>query len=1218
MNDLRKNNVRLFLIASVFILIAVCGGYFSLHPNGEIPVDRIRKDFSDAQKVMIKTMNETALFVDETTDDESYIHYFTQLEKQYAKNQMFFYLFQKNQLKNWSSNELNITPDLLKIPDNAVIEFDRNILQIFKKKTKKGFLLGVLVIHRDFYVHNKYLQGKNNLGIPQDINIVLATKPSKHTVRNLDGKPAFLLVNPLKIVENPVLEHLFFLIFTIGFWLLLTALFRLKNKVWILFLFGGIWLVRILLLIGKYPESLYSLALFQPFTYSFNSWMFSLGDTVINVILIYFSVLLLNRFLAGRVFSKKFLLPVNILFLSVAFELVFMFLKSLIFDSNLNFLFFSLTSVNANQFFALITILILLFALYHLADTIISYFFVATDKVLFFSSVFSGGAGLFLYQIFRCSHCWVTGILIGVSFIFFLWILYFLKNKKPSFSFLILNIGLISLLLTLLFFFFSEKKADATKKLLIVKLANDRDFIAESLLPELGKKIHTDTVLSGMLFDSKISYDQINAYLNKKYFQGFWNNFDFQVTACNPVDSLNVLENSEVVNCFGFFDNLKKNNGIQLSDTNFYFLDNNNGRNSYLGVLPFYREGKYIRLFLEIDSKLISVKLGYPELLINGKIENAENRSVSFYAKYKNGKLIAQLGDFPYPIVDKNYRKTLGSHQFVFMVVKSYKHLIYRKDKQTVIVLTSQRNSFWGFLMEFSYLFLFGVIAGLIIKIFDKKNFNEWFKSLNFERRIQLTIFGTLFSFFLIVGMLTSFFIYYQLQEKFQEEMSERIESVRVELTHKIASFPKLSADETGYLNSLLTKFSTVFLTDIHLFLPDGKLVGTSRPQIFDKNIEGEMMDVTALQALRIRKLSKFVHTERVGKLKFLSAYIPFFNNQNKLIAYLNLPYFTRQSEITRQLSQIVVTIINVFIFLILISFLAVVVVAEQLTKPLAVIREHFRQLQFGGKNKTIAYARRDEIGDLISEYNRMVEELEKSAELLAQSERESAWREMAKQVAHEIKNPLTPMKLSVQHLQKTWKSHTDNLDKFINHTADNLIEQIDALTVIANEFSHFAKMPQAKKEVFNPSEKLEKIVELFKDNPSYSLTLETDKIACGVDIEMDKEHFMIVFNNLIKNAVQSIPPTKKGKILVKTSINKNQFLVIVSDNGIGIPEDIQNHIFLPNFTTKTSGMGIGLSIVKTIMNNAGGEIRFESTQREGTRFYLSFPVKNGGTIKQY
>ncbi|RKX17209.1 MAG: sensor histidine kinase, partial [Candidatus Zixiibacteriota bacterium] len=472
------------------------------------------------------------------------------------------------------------------------------------------------------------------------------------------------------------------------------------------------------------------------------------------------------------------------------------------------------------------------------------------------------------------------------------------------------------------------------------------------------------------------------------------------------------------------------------------------------------------------------------------------------------------------------------------------------------------------------------------------------------------TIFGTLFSFFVIVGMLTALFIYNQLQEKFQEEMSERIESVRVELTHKIASFPELTLADEGYLNPLLTKFSSVFLTDIHLFSPDGRLVGTSRPQIFSKNIEGEMMDITAFQALKIQKLSKFVHTEQIGKLKFLSAYIPFFNDRNQLIAYLNLPYFTRQSEITQQLSQIVITIINVFIFLILISFLAVVVIAEQLTKPLAVIREHIQQLQFGEKNKPISYSRRDEIGDLITEYNRMVGELKKSAEMLAQSERESAWRDMAKQVAHEIKNPLTPMKLSVQHLQKTWESHTGNLDEFINHTTENLIEQIDALTVIANEFSHFAKMPQAKKELFNPAEKLEKVVQLFKDNPNYDLTLITNDATKNIQIEMDKEQFTIVFNNLIKNAIQAIPLTKRGKILVKTKVRGNSFSVEISDNGIGISEEIQSHIFLPNFTTKTSGMGIGLSIVKTIMNNAGGEIRFESKQGKGTRFYLEFPVK--------
>lgn len=1177
-----------------------------MHPTENIPVAKIKKNFTNAQKTMIKTMSDIALLDNDSTNEETYIHYFDQLNKQ--QGQSFFYRFQENRLRNWSSNALNISPDLLKIPDGAVIEYDHNILQIFKKKTKHSYLLGILVIRRDYYVHNKYLYGQNNLGIPENVTIDLTTGTSGKSISNLSGQPVFSLVKNKNFTEKTALENLFFFLFLIGFFLLLTAILRFKNKLLILAILGGIWLLRLLSLGNGFPEGLYRLALFQPFTYSFNSWMFSLGDTLINVILILFSFLLLKRFLPEKFSFPKFVLPANILLLAIAFELVFMFLKSLIFDSNLNFLFFSLTAVNANQFFALLAILILLIAFYHLSRFLLGNL-TSVNKIIYFLSGFFGGSGLFIYQILRCSHCWITGMVIGIGFVLFLWTLYFLRNKKPTFSFLILSIGLIALSLSTLFFFFSEKKDDATKRLLVVKLANDRDFIAESLLPELGKDIRSDSLVSDLLFNPKMSLEKCDEYLTKKYFQGFWNNFDFQVTICDAYDSLNILENSEVVNCFSFFDELKRTNTIQLSDTNFYFLDNNNGRNSYLGILPFYRNGKLIRLFLEIDSKLISVKLGYPKLLINGKNKPLESRSKFFYAKYKNGRLIAQLGDFAYPIIVKNYLKALGKNQFAFLKTGKFKHLIYQKDSQTVIVLTSPRNSFWEFVIEFSYLFLFGVVMGILITISGKKDFNEWFKSLNFKRRIQLTILGTLFIFFVIVGTLTAFFIYYQLQEKFQEEMSERIESVRVELTHKIASFPKLTVSDENYLNPLLTKFSTVFLTDIHLFSPEGKLVGTSRPQIFNKDIEGEMMDVAALQALKIEKVSKFVHTEKIGKLQFLSAYIPFFNDRNQLIAYLNLPYFTRQSEITQQLSQIVITIINVFIFLILISFLAVVVIAEQLTKPLAVIREHIQQLQFGGKNKPISYSRRDEIGDLITEYNRMVDELEKNAEILAQSERESAWRDMAKQVAHEIKNPLTPMKLSVQHLQKTWKSHTENLDDFINHTTENLIEQIDNLTVIANEFSHFAKMPQAKRELFKPAEKLKKVIQLFKDNPNYELTFTMDKTTENIQIEMDKEQFTIVFNNLIKNAVQSIPPSLNGKISVVAKIKNDWFLVEVSDNGIGIPAENQSKIFTPNFTTKTSGMGIGLSIVKTIMDNVGGEISFDSEQGKGTRFYLRFPV---------
>ncbi|HET6226248.1 MAG TPA: ATP-binding protein, partial [Bacteroidia bacterium] len=228
--------------------------------------------------------------------------------------------------------------------------------------------------------------------------------------------------------------------------------------------------------------------------------------------------------------------------------------------------------------------------------------------------------------------------------------------------------------------------------------------------------------------------------------------------------------------------------------------------------------------------------------------------------------------------------------------------------------------------------------------------------------------------------------------------------------------------------------------------------------------------------------------------------------------------------------------------------------------------------------------------------------------ELLAKSERESAWREMAKQVAHEIKNPLTPMKLSLQHLQRTWKDHAPDMDKKMEQVTKTIIDQIDTLSSIATEFSNFAKMPKANYEQVNLQQTLLTTLALFRDLENIELEFKSE-FHGEAWVWADREQLLRVFNNLLKNAVQAIPEGKKGQIQVILKSQNNHFLVIVADNGVGINESVIHKIFTPNFTTKNTGMGLGLAMVKNIIENTGGHIWFETKVNVGTTFFVSLPV---------
>jgi len=262
-----------------------------------------------------------------------------------------------------------------------------------------------------------------------------------------------------------------------------------------------------------------------------------------------------------------------------------------------------------------------------------------------------------------------------------------------------------------------------------------------------------------------------------------------------------------------------------------------------------------------------------------------------------------------------------------------------------------------------------------------------------------------------------------------------------------------------------------------------------------------------------------------------------------------------------------------------------------------------------GKKSEHLSYNSKDEIGELVKQYNLMVDEIEDSANKLANSEREYAWREMAKQIAHEIKNPLTPMKLNVQQLLKSWKDKAPGFDTRIENFTNNQIEYIDNLSTIATAFSSFAKMPGSNPAEVNLIDQLNTTLQLFKDTDNVVFNVKWP-YESKIIVQADKEHLNGVFSNLFKNGIQAIPSDREGLINVDLEVRGNRVVVSISDNGTGIPEELHNKMFTPNFTTKSSGMGLGLSIVRKYLESAGGTIWFESLSGTGTTFFVELPLK--------
>jgi nitrogen fixation/metabolism regulation signal transduction histidine kinase len=437
--------------------------------------------------------------------------------------------------------------------------------------------------------------------------------------------------------------------------------------------------------------------------------------------------------------------------------------------------------------------------------------------------------------------------------------------------------------------------------------------------------------------------------------------------------------------------------------------------------------------------------------------------------------------------------------------------------------------------------------------------------------------------------------------------VSNKTRAILIEVEEKLSNERNLKNFSNEYLNYLLSRLANTFSTDINIFDKNGNLVASSKVQLYQQKLTSTKINTEAYFYLANQEKTEYLHEERIGNLQYLSSYVPLRNKQNKILGYLNLPYFSKQSQLENEISSFLISLINIYLVLFALSIFTSLVISNRITYPLVLLREKIGGVKLGKSNELIVWEGKDEIANLVNEYNRMVVELMNSAEQLAKSEREGAWKEMAKQVAHEIKNPLTPMKLSVQLLERSWNDQHPDFENKLKRFTQTLIEQIDTLSGIATEFSNFAKMPTPSFDDINVKEIISASVNLFKDTPN--IIFKTELPEGAVFIRGDKDYLLRIVNNLIKNSIQAIPTERTGKIEVFVAKTSELISIKISDNGKGIEEEYKSRIFNPNFTTKTTGTGLGLAMVKNMVEIMSGRIDFKSEVNVGTEFYIQFPI---------
>ena len=408
-----------------------------------------------------------------------------------------------------------------------------------------------------------------------------------------------------------------------------------------------------------------------------------------------------------------------------------------------------------------------------------------------------------------------------------------------------------------------------------------------------------------------------------------------------------------------------------------------------------------------------------------------------------------------------------------------------------------------------------------------------------------------------------------------------------------------LDEQNTRGMNIDLRDLSITYETDIHVYDMQGMLIGTSTPILFDKGLISRHISPIPF----FEQKESMILDEQIGAMKYVTAYTRFYNANYIQIGYIAVPLFISEYDADANVNEFLSKMLPVTLIVLFLAFVLNFYFSRSLTRPLTALSESMKELKVGKRSNHLQYGAKDEVGELVRRYNEMVDQLEHSLEMLARSERETAWRTMARQIAHEINNTLTPMKLTLQQLQRAKNIGGEKFDDYFQKSTKLLIEQIDSLSSIAVSFSQFAKMPEVITSEVDVAQKLYSVVELMR-NDKQQIPIRYVGAQSGVTAIADAEQIARVFTNLIKNAQQALEEKGEGDIIVILKEVPSVVEISVSDNGSGIPKEIRDKIFRPNFTTKSTGMGLGLAISKNIVEGCGGKIDF-TTSDKGTTFIV-------------
>ena len=1136
-------------------------------------------------------------------------------------------VYRNNTLIFWTNNTINQN-DLLRIktPGTFLIKSKNGYYQVVCHTINDCIIYCSYQVFYQYPIKNDYFENGfasdlNIKNIQLDKNFLLVQKDSFVNNNN------FPEINNFEYSQHVVYSFVCFLyILSVILFVCSVFIFSLKNGVFrinvvtiSICLYGiGIIFLSYFNIVTKHKDKT---VLFSPEIAAFNAFVPSLGHCLLLTLGAILILLVIHQLIRIKysysIKTKIHYLPVSILIWGIIYFILLFCFPTFIKNSQINFDFSAISNINILSIVGLITVFGM-FLIIIICIRIIAHFtHHSYKKGIFIILHFNVGVFFSLLSFYyRLENGF---LLICFGFLSVISCYLFLFPSKLKAKHIISLAVLFSVYFSIHFNQLNNRKEQELRKVFANKFVSQEDFENELNLSLIEKKLISDNVFSNFYNYDKGDYNELELNYKYTFFNDYIKNYD--------IDFMRFDANGNDITAnkinFNLINSIYNKSSHKSVSNYFLFINELNYLGGYLAKFEIC-PGKtlegyvFIILFPKVKSNLYNL-----DYFFNKKDYSLSADNQYSYAVYQNNELVKGVGSNPFKLSDnRNYNQM---NDATFFDSDGFSNLLKKIDSKTFLIISKNSESWFNKIGVFSFIFLFFIsiillgiliiyIISFIINLFRpikvvRKIYNALQKKLRIinvnkmylETKIRLAF---LFLAVLICSVVT-YFTVQNVNNNFNDKQ-------KIELDKKMSQI--VNEIEIGYqkqtessINTLIKHLSNSYEVDINLYNTNGYLTQSGNTRIYNEGWFSNLMNPTAFEKLAKNREYAYKQIETIGKLKYISNYNAIFDENRKLIGYVHLPFFSQSSDLKKEFSKYLGDLLNITTLLMAISLIIATYAGRSLVRPLKIMTNSISQMKVGSENKPIFWNQKDEIGQLVDQYNIMLKKLELSTEKLAQSEREGAWKEMAKQVAHEIKNPLTPMKLHLQHLQMSINRNDENLIPKVKNISKILIEQIDQLSNMAEEFSSFAKMPLAVLELFDINSLLESSIDLFTSQSDININFIRPTKSNMVYI--DKGQVIRVFNNILKNAEQAAIENIPCIIDINTERKENSIIIKFKDNGKGIDEDLKEKIFTPNFSTKTSGMGLGLSICKKIIESFNGEINFESEDNNGTTFFVILPI---------